>query len=202
MAFVERVIAEGLGTGGTPLGGVLSVQGLITGTPMNVTLENKFPSYAASIIGLVPALLPTDIFEIAGSASKIIRVSRIRLTGTRTASTTNDIIVVKRSTANTGGTSTSPTVIPVNSTSAAGTAVVKAYTANPTLGTLVGNIRADKQFLNIAGTGPSEVREYTFGIDGTEHLTLNGVNEMVAVNLNGVTMGGGNLDIWVTWEEK
>lgn len=160
------------------------------------------PTYGASIIGLVPAATPTDIFEIAGSATRTIRLSRIRFTGTRTASTTSDTIIVKRSTANTGGTSTLPTVVPYDSASPVGSAVVKAYTANPTLGTLVGNIKADRQFLNIAGTGSSDVREYDFGFNNTQHLTLRGVAETLAINLNGVTMAGGLLDIWITWHEE
>lgn len=170
-------------------------------TTIPVSLDGAEQTYAASIIGLVPAATPTDIFEISGSATKVIKVRRIRITGVRSASTTSDIVLLKRTTANTGGTSTLPPPVKNDSNNANATAVVKAYTANPTTGTLVGALRSDKQFLNVAGVGSSDVRDYVLTESGAQPLFLRGVAECIAFNLNGVTMAGGLLDIWVEWTE-
>lgn len=170
-------------------------------TTIPVSLDGAEQTYAASIIGLVPAASATDIFEISGSATKTIKVRRIRITGTRSSSTTTDIVLLTRSTANTGGTSTILTSVKNDSNNANATAVVKAYTANPTTGTLVGALRSDKQFINVAGAGASDVRDYVLTESGAQPLFLRGVSQLIAFNLNGVTMAGGLLDMWVEWTE-
>lgn len=170
-------------------------------TTIPVSTDGAEETFAASIIGLVPAATPTDIFEIIGSATKIVKVRRLRITGNRGTSTTSDVVLLRRSTANTGGTSTLPTIVKNDTNNAAPTAVVKAYTANPTTGTLVGNLRADKQFLYPPGGGSSDVRDYVLTESGAQPLFLRGVAESIAFNLNGVTMASGSLDIWIEWTE-
>src|SRR5689334_4986236 len=102
-------------------------------------------AYSAGILSLAPAASATDIFTITGSASKTIRVVEIALIGTQTTAGVVGIQLVKRSTANSAGTSSAPTVVPHDSASAAGTATVLAYTANPTTGNLVGVVRATRE---------------------------------------------------------
>lgn len=169
--------------------------------PFPVSLDGAEATYTASILGLVPASLSTDIFEISGSATKTIKVRRIRVTGTRTTSASHDTILLKRSTLNSGGTFTNPIMVRHDTNNNLATAAVKAYTANPTLGTLIGNLSADKQFLNTPNTGSSDVRDYVLTESGAQPIFLRGINESVSINLNGVTMNGGNMDIWVEWTE-
>ena len=69
---------------------------------------------SAAKIGLVPASSATDVFTITGSATKTVRVTRIEITATTTAATPAalDVLLLKRSTANSGGTSTGrPTIV-------------------------------------------------------------------------------------------
>ncbi len=95
----------------------------------------------------------TDFLTIVGSSTKKIEVLKITLGGLATALTVADIVLLKRSTANSGGTSTAPTAVPLDSNDIAASAAVKAYTANPaTLGTLVGNILSRKVVLDAAAT--------------------------------------------------
>ncbi len=111
-------------------------------------------TYSASVNGFTLAATPTDIFNIIGSATKTIRVTKIRLTGTTTSGSpiSVSVMLTKRSTANTGGTRATAINVPHDSTSAAGTANVGNYTANPTaLGTLVGNIRSHRATFNQSG---------------------------------------------------
>jgi hypothetical protein len=164
--------------------------------------STKLQTYSASTFGLSSAAVATDILLINGSATKTVKIKLIRITGTRTASATIDLLLIKRSTANSGGTSTTLVAVPHDSTNAAGTAIVLAYTANPTVGTVVGNFRTRKMFINTAGTGASDIVEWTFDSGESQACILNGVAQGFAVNLNGVTVTGGNFDISIEWTES
>lgn len=166
-------------------------------------------TYAASQLLFTPAATPTDVFTITGSATKAVRITRIEVTGLATTAGTVDVALVMRSTANSGGTSTgSPSAIPYDSNSAAASATVLAYTANPTLGTAIGAattgyIRAQRAFLNVAATGASEHINFDFGNRPSQAVVLRGITQVLAVNLNGNTLPTGTkLSISVEWTEE
>lgn len=158
-------------------------------------------TYSASVNNLAPALTPSDIFTITGSASKTIKIHSIQIDATATAAAVIAVFLVKRSTANTVGTSTAPTVVPLDSTSAAGTATVRAYTANPTVGTLVGNIRSEKLLVSTT-TSAGETLLINFGNILGSPIVLRGIAEVLAFNLNAVTLVGGSVNCFVEWTEE
>ena len=158
-------------------------------------------TYSATIPSLVVAALPTDIFTLTGSATKTIRVTRISATGTQTTAAQVALIVLKRSTANTLGTSTAVTAVPYNSTNAAATATVLAYTVSPTVGTLVGNLRARKVFVGTAA-GTSDEYLSDFGIRNNQAIVVRGINEVLAINLAGAAVAGGNFTLSIEWTEE
>lgn len=149
----------------------------------------------------------TDIFTINGSATKTVRVLRIGISATQTTSSEIALILLKRSTANTGGTSSTLTNVSYDSTNAAATASVKSYTANPTaLGTLVGNLRNIKFSIPVVAIGgnasaQTELVE-SFGNGPGQALVLRGTAESLAVNLNSATVSGNSFSIWVEWTEE
>ena len=181
-----------------------------TGT-QRVTLATDVPlppaatppaTYSASIVGLATAATATDIFTITGSATKTVRVARIMVNGVQTTSAQVNVLIVKRSTANTAGTSTAPTRVPYDSASAAATATVLAYTANPTLGTAVGTASASRAFIPGAATASdAQGLEIVSGGAGQQIMTLRGIAEVLAVNLNGVTVTGSAINVTVEWTE-
>lgn len=175
-----------------------------TNDAIRAVTEGYKASYSASATALAPAATATDIFEIKGSATKTVRITRIQITGVATAAGTYDVQVVKRSTANTGGTSTAPTAVPHDSADAAATAALKAYTANPTLGTAVGTMRAQKATVGTAATSavPCVPVVLEFGKDNVRACVLRGIAESLCVNLNGVTITGGLLDVDCSWTEE
>src|SRR6266702_1925230 len=68
-------------------------------------------TFSAGITGLVPVTAATDIFTITGSATKLVKVTHIAIYGSSTlaAETILPIALLKRSSADLTGTSTSPT---------------------------------------------------------------------------------------------
>lgn len=187
--------------------GVVSAPAMVQGAPGTALLGSHAQSdglratYAASILGLAVAASATDIFTILGSATKTVRITRLRISGTKTtAGAAIDVQLIIRSAADTAGTKTNPTLIPYDSASAPATAIVAAYTTNPTLGTTVGTLVADSVFVAL-NTAASGLLDYTFGNRPAQAIVLRGVAQQLAVNLNAVTVGGGTFDLWVEWTE-
>lgn len=158
-------------------------------------------TYGASIPDLTVASTATDIFTITGSTSKTIRITSFSISGTRTTSSAITIILLKRSTANSGGTSTIRTAIPYDSNDSAATATVRAYTANPTTGTLIGNIATDTMFFSNGG-GQQQNLRYDFGDRPSKAIVLRGTSEVLAINLNSVSVTGSDFNIYVEWTEE
>src|SRR5207245_6086953 len=89
-------------------------------------------------VGIVPAASATDLVTIICSATRKILIIKVYVACTQTTAGTIDVQFVKRSTADTGGTSTTPALVPFDSGDPTATAVANAYTVNPTLGTITG----------------------------------------------------------------
>ena len=92
-----------------------------------------------------------------------------------------------------------------DSLSPASTATIKAYTANPTIGTVIGAVVQDKILLNqspIATTQVMPQRVYTFGDTNTQNIVLRGATEQLTINLNGATNAGNSFSIFVEYLEE
>jgi len=165
--------------------------------------EGQKATYSVGVIGLAPAASATDIFTITGSATKTIRITRIQVSGTATAAGAYSLVVLRRSTANTGGTSTAPTISSHDTADPNATATVNAYTANPTTGTLVGNMQVKKITVTTpAGSISNSPNEIWFEMRGERATVLRGIAQVLSINLNTTTMAGGSLDIDITWTEE
>lgn len=168
-------------------------------------LPAQRPSYSASITGLTVAASATDFFTLTGATGIVTRVTYVECSGIGSTAGTPDIVALKRSTANTGGTATQPTVVPLDSGSAAGASVVNAYTVNPTTGTLVGNVRVSKLGLPLAATGANVQRlQWMFGNrPGTQEVILRAATSVFALNGAGATLApGASLDCAIEWQES
>jgi hypothetical protein len=135
-------------------------------------------TYRVVVAGFAPALDATDILVIQGSATKTIRITYYELTATATAAAEINLHAYKRMAANTGGTSTLQTAIPLGSTTCAATATASLYTAKP----------------SVLGAGEL--------VDG-ESPVLHGADQSVAISADGVTLpAGAKLYITVEWTEE
>lgn len=161
------------------------------------------PTYSAGFAGLIPPASATDVITITGSASKTIRITKIRFDVSTTAGSglSYNASLLKRSTANSGGTSTTATNVPHDSADAAGTATVRGYTANPTTGTLVGIVRTCRTQAVTQGADRTPV-EWTFGESPAKALYLRGTSEVLSLNFNSTTITGPVLGVYIEWVEE
>ena len=158
-------------------------------------------TYSASAI-FAAAASATDVFTITGSASTTVRITRISFSGTQTTGAMRDVLVIKRSAANTGGTSATPNKVPHDSTFPASTATVRNYTANPSgLGAAVGTIRSQKVLVSAATAVAGEFI-MDWGPRNSQAPVLRGTSEVLSINLNGVTSTGNSLSTSIEWTEE
>ena len=174
-----------------------------TSLPVTVASSAAPNTYAASAPNIATAALATDVFMLIGSATKTISIKKITINGVQTTGGQISILVIKRSTANAGGTAAVITSVPMDSNNAAATGVASSYTANATtLGTAIGNLLSDRIFLpGAATTSDAQGLLYAFGDSGQQMPTLRGVAQSFVINLAGATITGGSLNINVEWQE-
>jgi hypothetical protein len=154
---------------------------------------NGVATYRVQVADITPAATATDVLMVCGSATKTVYVHRVQLTADATGAAVIDFYLYKRTTANTGGTSTAQTLVKMNTADAAATATAVLYTANPaTLGT--GALINGDHYEIPATTGtayysPPWVED--FGTRGTEPVVLHGTSECLSMSLNGQTLPAG-----------
>lgn len=161
--------------------------------------EKQARTYSATA-SITLAATATDVAILPGSATTTVFVTKVILSGTQTTGGQVGFSIVKRSTANAGGTSAAMTAIPHDSADAAATAAPLSYTANPTPGTAIGSVRQSYIPFGAANNAQVGVVTLEFGDKG-KPITLNGVAQGLAVNLNGVTVTGGVIDVTFEWFE-
>lgn len=173
-------------------------------TPSFASPPYQRPTFGVGVAGLViPQTGAMDAVCISGSATKTIRIKRIQISGTDATAQTVAVTVVKRSTVNSGGTSTAPTIGALDSTNAAATAAVKAYTVAPTPGTAVATLRAQSIALPAAATAVSPAVTWAFDpSDMSQEIVLRGVAESACLNFPAAfTTAGPTVNVDLTWSE-
>jgi hypothetical protein len=162
------------------------------------------PTFGSSITNYSTiAATPTDIFTITGSATKTIIVTFAGCSGTSTGGGTMDFSLVKRTTLDTTGTSTTPATTKFDELSVAPTAVLKAYSVNPgALGTSVGIAASQKLGLVAVTAAGTPVVWSMTDYPYTQPIVLRGVNQTLAINGNGGAVpAGANIDCTFNWIE-
>lgn len=139
-----------------------------------------------------------EILEIAGSASATVEINRITITLYGTAAGKMDVVVNKRSTASTGGTSTTPAKVPYDAADAASTATVKVFSVTPTVGTIVGAVR--QAMVACAANDTSDRLKIESG-GYAKSFTLSGTAQVITVDLAGTVPTGGEMAIDIEWTE-
>jgi len=157
-------------------------------------------TYSAST-NITPAASATDIFTITGNGTTTVFVTKIRLSGTQTTGGLVNVSAIKRSSADSGGTSSSVTAVPHDSNNAAASATLLNYSANPaSTGTAVGTVRQDAVPFSASTATTNNIVEWTFGNNG-QPMTLRGTAQQLALNLGGSTVTGGSINVDIEWYE-
>ena len=183
----------------------------------SIPLDSTKRTYSVSMSDLVVASSPTTYWQICGSATSTVRVTRVSIAGRQTTAASADFQLIKTSTAATGGTIASGQPFAgaaivgnaYDTNSAAGTALVTAWTANPTVGTPIvtsaGWLWSGQIFLgNLSTTASTSGINIDFGNRPGSAVVLRGAAQCLAISSAvGTGPGSGNLmDITTEWTEE
>lgn len=172
--------------------------------------DSVVPTYHAVGVAIAIGTAPTDVACITGSATKTIRLKKVRLSGTAGTAINISAYLTKHIVADTGGTAATgtalPTAYPMDSTNATATATLQAYTANPTVADAASTvINAATLFMPVTSTASGTTPlVFNWGEGGIalQGPILRGVAQQVCVNLNGVTApSSGVLNVEWVWTE-
>ncbi len=156
-------------------------------------------TYSVSTAAFTTVASATDIATLSGNASNTAKLLACYVTIQPTVGGYCAYFLTKRSTANSGGTSSTDTGIPQDSSDSACVSVARKYTANPTTGTLVGNVANYSYFCNAGQAAGQPVTIPLYVANPlAKPITLRGTAESVAVNQNGVT-NGVSTTAQITW---
>jgi adenine deaminase len=167
---------------------------------LQVTTEGTVATYGVAAVGITPAATPTDIVIISGSATKTVRVKQVIVSGVATTAGSMDVSLIKRTAANTGGTSTAPSIAKFDAGDAAASAVVTQYSANASA--LGAGVAIATKKLNLGLAGDAGVVVFDFANRNDKPVILRGVAQGLAINFNGGAVpAGGSITYSVEFEE-
>ncbi len=150
-------------------------------------------TYIAASITYSATAAPTDVWTITGSATRIVRVHRVIFSGTQTvAGNINTVTIKKHSVANTAGSSSSVTCVPVDSSQIPADATVKIYTANPTVDATAQVIWQQGVLVPAPATAvPGVILDFDFTqlLNG-KPITLRGIAQELSINMGGALPTG------------
>ena len=155
-------------------------------------------SYSASSV-VASAASATDIAVLSGNASNTVLVTEVRVSCTQTTAGVIQLHLIKRSSADSGGTSSGMTEVPDDANYAGASSAGLVYTANPTINGTVGDVDIAK--LGCMATSTATPNDIYIGNFRQKPIVLRGTAQQLAVNLNGVTVSGGSFAITYKWLE-
>lgn len=160
--------------------------------------DSSLESYSASAV-VASAASATDIAVLPGNATTTVLVTEVRVSCTQTTAGIIQLHIIKRSSADTAGTSVAMTEVPDDANYSAADSAALTYTANPTLGGTVGDIDIVK--LGCMATSTATPNDIWIGNYRQKPIVLRGTAQQLAVNLNAATVSGGSFTITYKWIE-
>jgi hypothetical protein len=161
------------------------------------------PTYSAAAT-IVPGGAG-DFLMIQGSSSRIIRMVHLIVSAFATAAGEQLFQVVKRSTADTGGTGALLTAVPHDSTDPPATAVLTAFSGVPAAGAVVGlvanKVIAVPSLLAPAINADPTVFDFGATDQSTTEVMLRGAAETLVLGASGLLVGA-TFAVYCTWTEQ
>ena len=165
-----------------------------------VSISTNVPTYTTANPNIANSNA-TDLWCIAGGIGKTIFVNFIHANAIASAAAVLNVTIVKRSTLDSGGTPTTETIVPLNSSNPTPVATVTSFIGSPSLGTAVGNVAAHK--VQVATTSNANTMNdlvFTWGDIADQPLTLRGPSESACINVPATA--GGSWAVYAKWTEQ
>lgn len=165
--------------------------------------EPERNTYRAFAYNLQPTGAVNDLVVLGGSATKLIRLKGVIVSGSATSATNVPIYIYKRTAAYVGGTPTAITRVAADTGDPPSTATLNHYAAagaTAGAGTMLDGCR-----LNLAPAANGSIDRFLFQYawQNDKAPNLRGVTEFIGIGMNGTSMpAGGGLDVALVWSEE
>ena len=184
-----------------------SLQGVLGSAKM--TSWSNTPVWSYALQAYVPASQPTDVIVIRGSATKTLKIQSIIISAESNTASALSASIIRRTTAPTGGTSTTLIGTPHDISDGSASASVSFYTVNPTVGTVygAGNGFLGCQQLICGNNGAVQAIPVKWNFGGemdVKPIILRGINDYICISLGGASytaIAALKLDIEIDIEE-
>lgn len=167
--------------------------------------EGRKPTYRSCIVAFTPQATPQDFFTLTGSPLVVARLISIEIYYAATAAAAYEVALNYNSAPDTGGTSTTPTVVPMDPSDIAASCVVNAYTVAPTAGTKVGAIRGGRVVGGTVAGGGSGILPlvWYFSPNNDKCPILRSASQQLALNGGGTALPAGSVfEVSICWSEE
>lgn len=163
-------------------------------TPMFTIANTNIPTYRAAIASFGNSSAG-DVFCINGSATKVVKVKNIRVTAVASQGIADDITLIRRSAADTGGTPTSVSLIKNDTLNASPTASVTAYATAPSTSGTAGVVGSQVISITTTTGGVAAIAAiFTFAQSGDQPEVLRGTAEGLCINVPATAGGQWSID--------
>jgi hypothetical protein len=170
-----------------------------------VIIEKRRATYAYRGADITPAATATDVLTLTGSANKLIRLTKIGLSGSATAASLQDLYIAKRLTANTAGTFTNPVAAKYDTLDPTASGIITLYTANPTALGTGSPLEGDKLYLPAAALPTAEPSHWNreYGLGEAQCPTVRGAAESICIGFGGAAIAAGaSFYFYIEWTEE
>lgn len=177
-----------------------------------ITSILKRSTYSSVALALPPAASATDIACIKGAAGKVVSIRRLSISGVAGTLVSAPFTLVRRASADTGGTAATTTANWANNVAKNDTqnptasATLISYSANPTINdTSPTYLRSDYLTLPTTAAGTvirPLIWEPDLYLGFPQSFVMRTASEQICVNLNGVSVSSGLLHASITWTEE
>lgn len=157
--------------------------------------HTRSATYAVSASPVTPVASASDIFTITGSATKTVVIKRITISGAATLQGSYIIALVKRTAADTGGTSAAQILVPLDSNDVAATTTVLSYSANPVTASALATLQTTILPLGVVSGGATTNAPLIldFSIGNIKAIYLHGTSQVLAINGQQITAPSGTI---------
>lgn len=209
LALVASLAFAGVAQAQTPCIGVGGVNN-VPQVGLSCSQEPAVDTYVATGIGIVPvAAGATDVACLTGSATRVVRLQNVRVSGSATTLVNVPVSLLKRAVADTAGTLATTTALPVpyrmDSNDSAPSATTTAWvTVNPTINDATPGI-VDTQIVGLQLPGTT-LNNAALNFNYLSHPyseapTLRGIAQQLCINFNTTAVTAGLVNISFQWTE-
>lgn len=166
-------------------------------------MESTMPTFSASVSGFAAASTATDVACLTGSASRVVRLQRVLVTGSAASTIAIPVSLFLRTAADSAGTAVVMTPFSMDTNNTSTVSNVQYFTANPTINdTLQAQVDVAQILLPTTTTSAYGITPFDYSVAlNSQGPVLRGTGQQLCVNFNKTSPSTSLVNINFRWTE-